>query len=379
MASSCVSSGYDGATAGVGIRVLDALGGVLANGPTGNVFLPPWRLALNGTYPLLSVTDSAQLCDPPSSDAANSWADHVVLMGNFYFGGCSYETRARVAQQRGAAGLLFQADLHNSFEWDGSDHTGLPPSAFVYSKVYDCLFSNATGSASVDILGVDASPLEGGWYLTLNIILAVIILPLILSNVVLGLWQLHRFHIFSMDSSTKAVVGLEMVSQAIFFAKILNGTGYDHGWPILLPHWASRLTISVYQDIHMIALLLVSKQLRRTVEQINKFRTVSADELGSHNPCRAFCNEHGNTLLDVVVGIFILIELAIAILDANFGAPEGTVDLVRAAAPARQNARARAHVRALGIARAGSLARLGSCRNCTRLQLTRGCMFVVRG
>ena len=125
MATSCESTGYDSETGSVGIRLFNAAGGILASGPAGNVFSSPWSSAMVGNFSMLSVPD-AQLCEFPAGGTDNSWAGQAIFAGPFGVG-CSYETRARVAQARGASGVLYKGDLHSPFDWDGSAQTGLAP------------------------------------------------------------------------------------------------------------------------------------------------------------------------------------------------------------------------------------------------------------
>ena len=101
-------------------------------------------------------------------------------------------------------------------------------------------------------------------------VLEVILQCIIFAAIATGARQLYRFRGLQVDFSTRLVVCLEMLSQAFFSVRCLNGPGYEHGWQSIIPHWCARLTISLFHDLHMLAMFLVALQLRHTMAQLNK-------------------------------------------------------------------------------------------------------------
>ena len=204
-------------------------GELIATAPVGNVFNSPWGSIL-GMFSFLDAS-LEQLCSPPP-DGDTGWTGYVVGGKGFYGALCSYETRARIAKQRNASGILFNSDLHSPFDWDGSSQEELAPASFVYKHVYGCIEGavlTAAGplgsSTAIELLSSGATPLEGGWYLVLNVALDAFIMSFVLVNILTGLWQQHRFILHAMERSTRAVVGLETISQSFHLIRLLNGPG----------------------------------------------------------------------------------------------------------------------------------------------------------
>ena len=93
---------------------------------------------------------------------------------------------------------------------------------------------------------------------------------------------------------------------------------FDLGWQSVMPHWAYRMGFSIAHDLHMLALLEVSKQLRRTIEQIRKFRSQEEDEeLSVSNVCRRV-KSHAHYLVDLSCILIIALDIVVAILDAQY-------------------------------------------------------------
>ena len=59
----------------------------------------------------------------------------------------------------------------------------------------------------------------------LNVALDAFIMSFVLVNILTGLWQQHRFILHAMERSTRAVVGLETISQSFHLIRLLNGPG----------------------------------------------------------------------------------------------------------------------------------------------------------
>ena len=240
------------------------------------VFQMPWG-GLSGQHTIVIPPKEGDLCllDGPS------WDGKVVLGESFYGPGCSYEQRALAAQRRNAAGILFKGSgEHSPFDWDGSPQQGLANGSVVLALQYDCILAAtqaAGGQANIDI-SPTRTPLSETWYQILGwALFAAIALPL-LASVVTGLRQQLSFYHFGMEVATRAIVSMEIVSQSLFLVRMLNGPGYDLGWQSLVPHFVSSLSFSSFQGLHLLALLLVSNQLRRTKLQIGQLIVDDGDD-----------------------------------------------------------------------------------------------------
>jgi hypothetical protein len=82
-----------------------------------------------------------------------------------------------------------------------------------------------------------------------------------------------------------------MVMLSMLFIRMLNGPGYDHGWQSLIPHYASRMALSLTFSLHLLAMLLVSKQLRRTQEQVEQRRDAGDVEDEAEGLCTRYGRE----------------------------------------------------------------------------------------
>ena len=141
----CTTTSNEAAGSSEGLRLLDAAGALLASGPVGVLYRAPWG-GLVGNFSLYAVPASELCVAPAGGDAA--WAGGVVMGGYFTDARCSYETRAAVAGQRGAAGVLFKGYMHSPFDWDGSSQVGLPPADFLRYDVYSCIARNVAVPSS---------------------------------------------------------------------------------------------------------------------------------------------------------------------------------------------------------------------------------------
>ena len=160
MSELCFSS--DGASAGsVGLRVTDSSGSVLVSAAADTVFSMPWSRGFAGTYSIMQAPENLRdLCIANSTTMA-SWAGSVVLSSSFYAPGCSYEKRAELAMQSGAAGLLFNGAMHSIFDWDGGSQADLAPSTVTLGPVYECVAAAVDGPDAAMICCVSDTPGPG--------------------------------------------------------------------------------------------------------------------------------------------------------------------------------------------------------------------------
>lgn len=206
------------------LQILNATGHVLYSTATNSIFSMPWG-GLSGTFPVLAVNDMTEgsaLCGGGESN----WAGKIILAGRFYGPGCSFETRAR--NSRNAAGLLFSGSLHNPFDWDGTAHEGLMPSAVANYAVYDCAKSAvlaAGGEATIEITSAQ-TPLMDAGFQAFSWVFNAPLLIMMWMNIAAAAWQLYRLGNHKVDLSTRAVVCLEATSQLMLFFRQLNGPGY---------------------------------------------------------------------------------------------------------------------------------------------------------
>jgi len=340
----------------------------IARAGAGNVLEMPWGAPLKGMYPVLRPEPGGDgpLCD---SGSAVEWTGRVVLAAAFYGPGCSYEARARLAAARGARGLLFDGAYHSPFDWDGSSQRMLPDAAVVLHDVYACLDDavrtalhgvggdTAVAAAANVTLEVNLTstrtPLAETWYTAYGGGLDALLLLLVLSNVLIGARQQYNFHRVRMEPSTRTVVALEMVSQAMIFVRLLNGPGWDVGWRSVIPHWTYRLTQSLFIDIHMLAMLVVARQLRRTIAQIHtrhdparsptslseksgatpKVGSVSEIWSGACHRCSSWLRRRCrgwacHSLIDLFVVLFAIADVSVALLDSNYQIVDALVILM---------------------------------------------------
>jgi hypothetical protein len=74
------------------------------------------------------------------------------------------------------------------------------------------------------------------------------------------------------------------------------------------------------QEFHMVAMLLVSKRLSRTVDEIKKRQQArGGDEGGGRSACYVQCCKYGGQMLSALVLILVVLDLSIAILDMQYG------------------------------------------------------------
>ena len=313
MSELCFSS--DGASAGsVGLRVTDSSGSVLVSAAADTVFSMPWSRGFAGTYSIMQAPENLRdLCIANSTTMA-SWAGSVVLSSSFYAPGCSYEKRAELAMQSGAAGLLFNGAMHSIFDWDGGSQADLAPSTVTLGPVYECVAAavDAAGGAATIELTPGPSPLQATWFIALSWVLNATLLIAELASMCAGLWQSWRFSKYGMEPSTRLVVGMETLSQAFMFIRNLNGPAYELAYQSIMPHYVYRVSFSLFNEIHMLAMLLVSKQLRRTIEQIN---VMGANEDGNTRSC---FKRHIHGFIAALVVIACLYDFAIACLDSTY-------------------------------------------------------------
>jgi hypothetical protein len=281
-------SSYDNSTASPAV-ILSSAGTVVYRARAGSVFGMPWN-ALVGTHTIVNgSTDLSSLCALDGT----SWDGKVVLGGAFYGPGCSYERRAIAAATRKAAGVLFRGQHHSPFDWDGSSQRGLADSSVALDTEYACIekaVAELGGEATIQLSPVP-TPLSQTWYLALGWAWFAVILAALLVSICVGAWQQWRFWRYGMEMSSRAVVGMEMVMLSMLFIRMLNGPGYDHGWQSLIPHYASRMALSLTFSLHLLAMLLVSKQLRRTQEQVEQRRDAGDVEDEAEGLCTRYGRE----------------------------------------------------------------------------------------
>jgi len=342
------------------LMLLRVNGVPIARAGAGNVFEMPWGVPLQGVYPVLRPDPGG---DGPLCDAGSvmDWAGRVVLAAAFYGPGCSYEARARLAADRGARGLLFDGAYHSPFDWDGSSRRMLSDAAVVVHDVYACLddaVRTATHGATATNVTLEVNltstrtPLAQTWYTAFGGGLDGLLLMIVLSNVLLGAWQQYNFYRVRMEPSTRTVVALEMVSQAMIFVRLLNGPGWDVGWRSVIPHWTYRLTQSLFTDVHMLAMLVVARQLRRTIAQIHRrqsparspttlseksatLKVVSVGDAfsGARQWCRSWrrrrCHRWAcHSLIEIFVVLFAIADISVALLDSNYQIVDALVILM---------------------------------------------------
>lgn len=307
-------SSYDNSTASPAV-ILSSAGTVVYRARAGSVFGMPWN-ALVGTHTIVNgSTDLSSLCALDGT----SWDGKVVLGGAFYGPGCSYERRAIAAATRKAAGVLFRGQHHSPFDWDGSSQRGLADSSVALDTEYACIekaVAELGGEATIQLSPVP-TPLSQTWYLALGWAWFAVILAALLVSICVGAWQQWRFWRYGMEMSSRAVVGMEMVMLSMLFIRMLNGPGYDHGWQSLIPHYASRMALSLTFSLHLLAMLLVSKQLRRTQEQVEQRR--DADDV--EDEAEGLCTRYGREVHSGFAIFFlcvVTIDLALAILGATY-------------------------------------------------------------
>ena len=120
-----------------------------------------------------------------------------------------------------------------------------------YLEVYAC----------VNFFESSVTPLVG-LYTGASIFFAVLCLVLMVCASAFGVYQVYRLR-EAIDRSSIAVIALETLSQMFFFLRTLNGPGFDVGYRMVLPHPVYRMMQSLFQDLNMIALLIVGGQLRQ--------------------------------------------------------------------------------------------------------------------
>ena len=81
----------------------------------------------------------------------------------------------------------------------------------------------------------------------------------------------------------------------------------------MLPHWGYRVSFSLFADLHMIAMLVVSKQLRHTIRQIDRSFSIDGDEFDAFSNAIMLCKRYA---LDIFVYAVVIGDVAFAILDS---------------------------------------------------------------
>ena len=130
-----------------------------------------------------------------------------------------------MAEQHGAAAVIYKSQLHNPFDWDGSKQSALLPAAFVEDQVYDCLGfgSAAATNGTIDILDAQPTPIEGGAFFALNIIFAGLLALLCAGLICFGIWQVRRLYVHSMEGISIRTVAYEATSLTFLFVRFMNG------------------------------------------------------------------------------------------------------------------------------------------------------------
>lgn len=263
------------------LTVANASGSVLLAVGADRAWQLPWAPSLEGTF-ALSAPRIETLCQGAT---ASSWAGLVILGEGFSSPGCSYESRATAAGGAGAAGIVFSGREHNPFDSDGSTRSaadsGRAAAALLDAKIYSELLEpmvkrHPPGSLTLTIAPPGRTPLTEASFAAAQWAGVALILAAVAVNLVAAALQLlWRFRSARMELSTRMVVSLELLSQVFLLLRTLDGPGYDRTHAAITPNWLYRLTLSLYQDLHMLAMMLVSKQLRRTIEQIEGMQATS--------------------------------------------------------------------------------------------------------
>lgn len=89
---------------------------------------------------------------------------------------------------------------------------------------------------------------------------------------------------------------------------------------MVIPQWLYRLAMSLWPDMHTLAMLLVAKQLRRTVMQIDRSLYDDPDE--GHTSCCSRISAYSRYAIDVFVYVMIVVDLVVAVLDGMHLAPD---------------------------------------------------------
>ena len=331
--------GYSGAGSSCGPLVLDDAGMVVASAPPLNIYDSVWSPLSAGNYSLLREPSAAELCDGPADPSA--WAGKLILGGKFAIRTmCPYRQRALVAAQAGAAGILFRGKPHSPFDWSGwaVDSASLAPASFLFMSTYDCVgaaigteaapLQTDGGNLTLAFLESSVTPLVG-LYTGASIFFAVLCLVLMVCASAFGVYQVSRLR-EAIDRSSIAVIALETLSQMFFFLRTLNGPGFDVGYRMVIPHWVYRIMQSLFQDLNMIALLIVGGQLRQTMKQVTSAGYSDRDsaEEEPSNAALSWLKHHRHLLFNCVVLLVILLDLFIAILDSIYDSFMSDINIV---------------------------------------------------
>ena len=252
------------------VVVRNESGAILAD-LAGSAWHMSFGLPLNGNYSV-TLTAPANLCRETTVPAQVPGT--VVLGGGFYEAECSYETRARVAQRMNAIGIVYSGQLHTPFDWDGTSWDGITLFTAVVGEYADGYAAVAAavrehGGARLEIV-TEPTPLDDVPFAIFQwAFFSLLLLPSVVC-IVAGTRQLYVLYRAHEQSTARLVISLETVSQALFFVRNLNGPGYDITHQMLIPHFVYRFLFSVFFDIHMLVMLIVSNQLRSTIQQIHR-------------------------------------------------------------------------------------------------------------
>ena len=192
-----------------------------------------------GNYSLTKVGSYSDLCSSPSSFGASSLSGMVVLAGDFYAAGCSYEARARGAQARNATGILYEGSLHSPFDWDGSDRSGLGSLGAAFAWTYGDFYSDIDAALDNDgqtiHMVTSPTPLLDTGFQIFQWILAGIVHCVCVCSISAGGLRMYQLHGDAKMTLSRVTICLEMLSQTFLLVRELNGPGYDLTHPVS-PH-----------------------------------------------------------------------------------------------------------------------------------------------
>ena len=314
--------------------VRDANGTALVE-RSGSTWRLPFGTPLHGTYPIVAKGPS-ELC---SADTWRASSGVVVLGGGFATAGCSREQRARLALSANATGVLFAGQLHSPFDWDGSQldelsrlQTGLADRPH-YDDVYDAVRNR--GGIWLTIDATPSTPLLDLAFASAQWVVCVLLLILIGTNVCYGLWKHTVMMVNGEKGMGRVVIATEALSQSCLFVFSLAGPGFDLTHKLLYPNLCYRLFFSLYFDLHILGILLVSKQLRYHIDLLERGPSsfsgeldrgasselsglsISTIVLGARS-CWQRVIDGRHELMALAVVVYIVLELILAVMDGLY-------------------------------------------------------------
>ena len=308
--------------------VRNASGGVIVEFPPGNAFRMPFGFPLKGTYNVRVHRD------PCSTDAWSDLSGFVVLGGGFDTGGCSREHRTRLGQAANATGIVFAASLHTPFDWDGSTWSELSTVGTAALWTGDASYAEVSeaiehrGGVSLTIDATPTTPLLDLDFAIMQWVLCALLLTFIAGIAVHGMYKTFAMTIHGESGTPRKVVTIETLSVVCMLVRSLAGPGYDLTHQLMYPNLVYRVFESLWADLHLIAMLLISKQLwhnmnlleRRATQpcsspdQSRTRRSSSLDSLMSRLSStvskQGFKRSWQHVSLSIAVVIFIVIDTA---------------------------------------------------------------------